>query len=168
MRLFPQIGCALKHWGHLVADDGEPALRRDLAAATQRIYAERFGLEFFQSTVWSRVQGQLPVEPVFLSIGPAVIHGPEVTAWVEHYAMNGSVELQLAAMFGAIFLSDEGEGVGFLVYRLLRGDLVGGVLAATHEALAIQNDMQKGVCSRCGLHGVNRETLPTTLLRDLR
>ena len=163
MRLFPQIGCILQHWG-AAAGGGELAENRRLAASTQVRYARTVGMGFYQYTVRARVHGRLPVEPVVLAIGPALISGPEVRKWVERWEVDGSVELRMAAIYGSIFLSDEEEGMGFLVQRIFLGQLTGGLLTAAHEVLDILGKMRDGRCTRCNLCGVPREVLPSTLL----
>jgi hypothetical protein len=166
--LFPQVGCILQHWGAAAVDGGELASVRSIAAHTQRIYAQRFGEEFYCSTIWARVHGRQPIEPVFLAIGPALVSGPEVAKWVQYWEENGSVELRLAATYGAIFLSDEEEGMGFLIQRIFLGQLAGGLLTAAHEVLDILGKMRDGRCSRCNLCGVPREVLPSTLLASVK
>jgi hypothetical protein len=168
VRLFPQIGCILHHWGAAAVAGGEIDALRSIAAHTQRTYAARFGEEFYRATVWARVHGQQPIEPVFLAIGPAVVSGPEVKPWLQYWEENGSVELRLAAMYGAIFLSDEEEGMGFLVQRIFLGKLVGGLLTTAHEVLDILGKLRDGRCSRCNLCGVPREVLPSTLVTPVR
>lgn len=162
MRLFPQVACALTHWGAVSLPEGEPALRRTLAASTQQLYAKRFGLPFYESTARAHVKGQLPLEPVFLVVAPALLQGPEVGAWVRYWFNEGHAEMQLAAMYGSIFLEDEGEGMGFLVQHMLQGGLRDGIRKAAEDLMEILKDLRTGRCTRCKLLAVGREALPKT------
>ena len=164
MRLFPQVACALTHWGAVSLPEGEPALRRALAASTQQLYARRFGLPFYESTARAHVKGQLPLEPVFLVVAPALLQGPAVSVWVHHWFDAGNAELQLAAMYGSIFLEDAGEGMGFLVQHMLQNGLKDGVRKAAEDLMEILKVVRTGRCGRCELPAVGREALSKTLV----
>jgi hypothetical protein len=97
-----------------------------------------------------------------------MVSGPEVQKWLQYWEENGTIELRLAAIYGAIFLSDEEEGMGFLVQRIFLGQLPGGLLTAAHEVLDILGKLRDGRCSRCKLCGVPREVLPSTLLTPVK
>lgn len=168
MRLFPQIGCILEHWGAAVLPEGEPALRRALAASTQTVYAQRFGIEFYGTTLRARLKGELPLEPVFLAIAPALLQGPEVAAWLDYWLERGSTEVRLAAIYGSIFLSDEGEGMGFLVQRMMKEELKGGLLKNAQDILALAKGLRAGYCGQCRRPTVKREDLPATLMSTVK
>jgi hypothetical protein len=171
MRLFPQIGCALKHWGaaELLEDEIKYlAGSRVLAAEFASREAQDVGLRLYRDAVWARIWGHKPLEPIFLAIGPALVQGPEVEHWVESWLDRGSPEVQLAAIYGSIFLSDEGEGMGFLVQRMMRDELKGGLYTASQDLLGILKDLRSGCCARCGLVSVTREALPETLVKAVR
>jgi hypothetical protein len=165
--LVPQFSCVLAHWrkrlGNKQLATADVTVLNDTALA---VYVAKYGIERLRTTITDCMLGRGQLESGFLVIGPGLVQGVLVRAWLERWLTDGNRSLQMSSLYGAIFLSDGGEGMGLLVERMLRKELAEDLLEGAKEAAGIIRDARAGRCSMCGRVAVTREDLPSTLTRD--
>lgn len=165
--LVPPFGCVLAHWRKRLGNRHRASAHAaELSATVLATYVRKYGVDRLRTTVSDCMLGRGQLESGFLVIGPGLVRGVLVRAWLERWLADGDRVLQMSALYGAIFLSDGGEGMGLLVERMLRKELPEDLLAGAKEATGIIRDAHAGRCSMCGRAAVTWEDLPSTLTRD--
>ena len=164
--LVPPFGCVLAHWRKRLGNKQRASAQAtELSSTVLGTYVRKYGVDRLRTTVSDSMLGRGQLESGFLVIGPGLVRGVLVRAWLERWLADGDRVLQMSALYGAIFLSDGGEGMGLLVERMLRKELAEDLLEGAKEATGIIRDAHAGRCSMCGRAAVTWEDLPSTLTR---
>jgi hypothetical protein len=165
--LVPSFSCVLSHWRARLGNKHRATSHAtELSTTVLATYVRNYGVDRLRTTISDCMLGRGQLESGFLVIGPGLVRGVLVRAWLERWLRDGDRTLQMSALYGAIFLSDGGEGMGLLVERMLRKELSEDLLAGAKEATGIIRDAHAGRCSMCGRAAVTWEDLPSTLTRE--